>query len=82
MLFVFAFQTLLLRSPPSDPERPLRALLFDSWYNRYRGAIVNLAVMDGRLQRGDKIQSAFSEKTYEVQDLGIMYPDQKSTIQL
>ncbi|KAJ8028562.1 Translation factor GUF1-like, mitochondrial [Holothuria leucospilota] len=68
--------------PPSNLHQPLRALLFDSWYDRYRGAIINIALLDGKLKKGDKLQSSYSEKVYEVQDLGIMCPDKKSTKEL
>ncbi|XP_070552885.1 translation factor Guf1, mitochondrial-like [Ptychodera flava] len=65
--------------PSSDPDKPLKALLFDSWYDQYRGAILNIAVKDGSLGVGEKITSAHTGKTYEVKEVGIMHPEQTPT---
>lgn len=62
--------------PVAHPEKPLRALLFDSWYNEYKGVICLIAVIDGDIHKGDMIQLAQSEATYEVLELGIMYPNE------
>ncbi|KAI9219780.1 P-loop containing nucleoside triphosphate hydrolase protein [Blastocladiella britannica] len=63
--------------PPAtgDPNVPLRALLFDSWYNPYLGAVIMFSVRDGTLRKGDKIISCHSNKRYEVLDIGIMHPE-------
>lgn len=68
-----------LPCPQGDPNAPLRALLFDSWYDHYRGVICLVAVLDGSLTKGDEIMSAYSKQRYEVQDVGIMYPGEVST---
>ncbi|ORZ34271.1 GUF1 GTPase-like protein [Catenaria anguillulae PL171] len=65
--------------PAGDPNVPLRALLFDSWYDTYVGVITLFSVLDGVLKRGDKVVSCHSGKRYEVVDVGIMHPDQRST---
>jgi len=65
--------------PPSDVKSPLRALLFDSWYDRYRGAIVIVAVVDGTVRTGDKLVSANTKQTFEVKDVGVLRPDEVST---
>ncbi|XP_078602240.1 translation factor Guf1, mitochondrial-like [Branchiostoma floridae x Branchiostoma japonicum] len=68
--------------PKSDPSKPWKALLFDSTYNHFRGAVTNVAVIDGKVQQGDKISSAHNSKVYEVQEVGIMSPDYQSTQEL
>ncbi|TPX69927.1 hypothetical protein SpCBS45565_g02086 [Spizellomyces sp. 'palustris'] len=68
--------------PVGDRSAPFRALLFDNWYDQYVGVICLIAVRDGTLKKGDKIVSAHTGNTYEVTDLGIMYPEQQTTTSL
>src|SRR5688572_7650625 len=57
--------------PPSGrPEAPLRALIFDSYYDRYRGAIPSIRVVDGTIRPGMKIAFGASDSTYEVIEVG------------
>jgi translation elongation factor EF-4 len=56
-------------------KKPFRALVFDSVYDVHRGAIVYIACFDGEIKRGDKISSYFTNKTYEVQEVGIVRPE-------
>jgi GTP-binding protein LepA len=61
--------------PPRGPvEAPLRALVFDSWYDAYRGAMVLVRVVDGTLRKGDKIKFLATGRDYEVTDLGYFAP--------
>ncbi|WAL61398.1 translation elongation factor 4 [Thermocoleostomius sinensis] len=63
--------------PPQDTvEKPLRALIFDSYYDPYRGVIVYFRVMDGTLKRGDRIRLMASGKEYEIDELGVLSPTQ------
>ncbi len=67
--------------PPKDTRsEPLRALIFDSWFDSYQGVVVLVRVMDGEVKIGDKIQMMHSGKQFEVQKLGVMcvkaYPRQ------
>ena len=63
--------------PPQDTlDKPLRALIFDSYYDAYRGVIVYFRVMDGRLKRGDKVRLMASDKEYVVDELGVLSPTQ------
>ncbi|MFB2833533.1 translation elongation factor 4 [Floridanema evergladense] len=63
--------------PPQDTvEERLRALIFDSYYDSYRGVIVYFRVMDGRLKNGDRIRLMASGKEYEVDELGVLSPNQ------
>jgi GTP-binding protein LepA len=57
--------------PEGDPEGPLRALIFDSYYDKYRGAIPSVRVVDGRIRKGTKIMFAgASREPYEVDAVG------------
>lgn len=63
--------------PPSDTiEEPLRALIFDSYYDSYRGVIVYFRIMDGTLKTGDKVKLMASEKEYQIDELGVLSPSQ------
>ncbi len=60
--------------PKGDPEAPLRALIFDSWFDSYRGVIILMRVMDGRLKLGQKIRLWSTGAVYEVEGLGFQSP--------
>ena len=63
--------------PPEDNlEKPLRALIFDSYYDPYRGVIVYFRVMDGTVRKGDRIRLMASHKEYQIDELGILSPNQ------
>ncbi len=59
--------------PVGDPDKPLRALIFDSIFDSYRGVIVNLRVFDGRIKPSDKVYFMASNVTYDVEETGILY---------
>ena len=61
-------------APRASDGGPLRALLFDSWYDTYRGVVMLARVVDGRLVRGMKIRLWSTGRTYEVEDLGYRTP--------
>ena len=56
--------------PRGNPDGPLRALIYDSYYDKYRGAIPSVRVVDGTLKKGMKITFGASESVYEVLDVG------------
>jgi len=59
--------------PPSGkPDAPLRALVFDSYYDKYRGVVLYVRIFDGRIRVGDKILLMASGKEYEVDELGYL----------
>ena len=60
--------------PKGKPDAPLRALIFDSWYDSYRGAMVMLRVVDGCIKKGDKIRFMAPKRDYEVTELGSFQP--------
>ncbi|MBD1914905.1 MULTISPECIES: translation elongation factor 4 [Cyanophyceae] len=63
--------------PPTDTvDQPLRALIFDSYYDSYRGVIVYFRVMDGSIRRKDKVRLMASGKEYEIDELGVLAPTQ------
>ncbi len=64
-------------SPIGTTEKPLKALLFDSWYDEYRGVICLIALQDGAIQKGQMVTLAQTGRSYEVLELGLMYPDQQ-----
>jgi len=59
--------------PPSgDPDAPLRALIFDSIYDSYRGSVVYARLFDGTLEKGDAMQFMATNKQYDAEELGIL----------
>jgi len=63
--------------PPKDTvNQPLRALIFDSYYDAYRGVIVYFRVVDGTVKKGDKVRLMASGKEYEIDELGVLSPTQ------
>jgi GTP-binding protein LepA len=63
--------------PPADhTDQPLRALIFDSYYDSYRGVIVYFRVMDGTLHHRDRIRLMASGKEYDIDELGVLSPQQ------
>ncbi len=63
--------------PKGDPDAPLRALLFDSWYDPYRGVMCLLRIKDGQMRRGMKIKFMSTDREYEVMEMGVFTPKPK-----
>ena len=69
--------------PKGDPDAPLRALIFDSYYDRYRGAIPSIRVVDGAVRPGMRIAfGAHPEDVYEIDEVGYLQLGHKPTDQL
>ena len=60
--------------PDGDTEAPLRALIFDSYYDNYKGVILFVRIKDGAVRQGDKIRAYLSDKVYEVTEVGAFAP--------
>src|SRR5712671_3704139 len=69
-------------APVGDHDAPLRALIYDSYYDKYRGAIPSVRVVDGVLRKGTKITFGASESVYEVDEVGYNQLRQVQTEQL
>lgn len=63
-------------SPQGTLDAPLKALLFDSWFNEYRGVICLIAIKNGSIKKGDLITLAQMGCEYEVLEVGLMFPDE------
>jgi GTP-binding protein LepA len=60
--------------PKGDPEGPLRALVFDSWFDQYRGVVILVRVVDGALEPGAKVKLVATGGAYEVEQVGVFTP--------
>nr|WP_198166037.1 MULTISPECIES: translation elongation factor 4 [Sporosarcina] len=61
-------------APQGDPEAPLKALIFDSHYDQYKGVIVNIRIVEGKVKPGDMIRMMATGKEFEVLELGVFTP--------
>lgn len=68
--------------PEGDPDKPLKGLIFDSWFDSYRGVIILVRVIDGVLKKGDKIKFLSNDAVYEISELGVHTPKPKPLKQL
>ena len=68
--------------PSGDPDAPLKALIFDSVYDNYRGVVIYTRIFDGEVKAGDDILLMNSKKKYEVTEVGVMAPSHNPTKQL
>jgi GTP-binding protein LepA len=63
-----------LPPPKGEPQNPLQALIFDSWFDPYRGVIVLARIMQGTLRKGMKVRLWWNGKTLDVETLGVLTP--------
>ena len=64
----------LLPPPKGDADAPLQALIFDSWFDPYRGVIVLARIINGRMRKGMKIKIMSNGKMFDVESMGVMTP--------
>ena len=69
-------------APPGDPDAPLKALLFDSWYDTYQGVVILVRVVDGVVRPKQKIRLFSNSAVYEVQSVGVFTPKMQLTTEL
>lgn len=77
-------QSIVERIPPpqGSPEAPLKALLFDSWFDSYRGVVVLVRIFDGIIHQGSRIELMVTGASHEVEELGYLTPKPLKTKQL
>jgi GTP-binding protein LepA len=68
--------------PAGNPDAPLRALIFDSWFDPYVGVVLLVRVVDGRLAKGERIKLMARGSEHEVQDLDLIDPHPRSVLAL
>ena len=64
-------------APNGDPDAPLQALIFDSYYDQYRGIVPSIRIMQGTVKKGDIIKTMSTNATYEVVEVGVYTPKEK-----
>ena len=69
-------------APKGDINKPLKALIFDSWYDNYRGVVILVKVVDGRITPNMKMMMMSSNIIYEVNEIGIFNPKMNKTQEL
>lgn len=77
-------EAIIKRIPPpsGSEENPLKALIFDSWFDNYQGVIVLVRLFDGKIRKGTRIRLMSSGKVFEVSEVGVFTPKMKTVQEL
>ncbi len=65
--------------PEGDPGAPLKALIFDSWFDMYRGVIVLVRMLDGKIEKGTRIRLMSNGSVYQADEIGVRSPQMRPT---
>lgn len=69
-------------APKGDDDKPLQALIFDSYYDNYKGAVCLVRIVNGTVKAGDKIHMIATNKTYDVVEVGVFTPNPTERVEL
>ena len=77
-------EAIVARIPPpkGDPDAPLKALVFDSFYDSYQGVVVYVRLTDGRVRPGTRVLLMSNGRSYDVQQVGVFSPDMRPVEEL
>lgn len=65
---------MLIKPPEGDPDAPLKALIFDSYFDAYRGVVALIRIVDGTLHSTDKVRLMANDMSFEVEEIGVRRP--------
>lgn len=74
-VFSYPLESYRFSAPKGSREKYFQSMIFDSWFDRFRGAIACVKVEQGILKKGQKIRSFRNCKDYEVAEVGVMHPN-------
>ncbi|HEY3928481.1 MAG TPA: translation elongation factor 4 [Candidatus Koribacter sp.] len=64
----------LIPPPKGNPDHPLQALIFDSWFDSYRGVVILARIKEGTLRKGDRIMLWSNKEQFDIEEMGVMTP--------